>query len=78
VNGSVYFDVEKYNEKYQYGVLSGRILDELIAGLRELEGQDEKKNKADFALWKKAGPAHIMRWSSPWSEGFPDGTSNAR
>lgn len=71
VNGSVYFDVEKYNEKYQYGVLSGRILDELIAGLRELEGQDEKKNKADFALWKKAGPAHIMRWSSPWSEGFP-------
>lgn len=71
VNGSVYFDVEKYNEKYQYGKLSGRVLEELMANTRELEGQQEKKNPFDFALWKKANPTHIMRWPSKWSEGFP-------
>jgi cysteinyl-tRNA synthetase len=73
--GSVYFDVLKYNASNHYGKLSGRVLDELIAGAgaerRELEGQDEKKNPVDFALWKKASPEHIMRWPSPWSEGFP-------
>ena len=71
VNGSVYFDIKKYNEKYQYGKLSGRVLDDMMSNTRELEGQDEKKNSADFALWKKAQPEHIMRWPSPWSEGFP-------
>ena len=71
VNGSVYFDVEKYDRKYGYGVLSGRVLEELVAGLRDLEGQEEKKYKADFALWKKAGATHIMRWNSPWGQGFP-------
>jgi cysteinyl-tRNA synthetase len=75
VNGSVYFDVLKYNAKNNYGKLSGRVLDELIAGAgnerRELEGQGEKKNPVDFALWKKASPEHIMHWPSPWSEGFP-------
>ncbi|MBO7523848.1 MAG: cysteine--tRNA ligase, partial [Bacteroidales bacterium] len=71
VNGSVYFDVEKYNQKYQYGKLSGRVLDELKANTRELEGQDEKKNPFDFALWKKAAPEHLMHWPSPWGEGFP-------
>jgi cysteinyl-tRNA synthetase len=71
VNGSVYFDVLKYNEKYNYGKLSGRILEDLISNTRKLEGQDEKRNAFDFALWKKAQPEHIMRWSSPWSEGFP-------
>ena len=71
VNGSVYFDVEKYNKSYNYGKLSGRKLDDLIAYTRELEGQAEKRNPVDFALWKKAQPDHIMRWSSPWSEGFP-------
>jgi len=71
VNGSVYFDVLKYNEKYNYGKLSGRILEDLISNTRKLEGQDEKRNVFDFALWKKAQPEHIMRWSSPWSEGFP-------
>jgi cysteinyl-tRNA synthetase len=74
-NGSVYFDVLKYNEKNNYGKLSGRILDELIAGAgnerRELEGQEEKRNSVDFALWKKASPEHIMHWPSQWSEGFP-------
>ena len=70
-NGSVYFDVLKYNEKYRYGELSGRVLDELLSNTRELEGQDEKRNPFDFALWKKASPEHIMRWNSPWSEGFP-------
>lgn len=74
-NGSVYFDVLKYNEKEPYGELSGRILEDLIAhageGRRTLEGKEEKKNSFDFALWKKASPEHIMRWSSPWSEGFP-------
>ena len=71
VNGSVYFDVEKYNRKYNYGKLSGRILDELMVKTRVLEGQDEKRNPYDFALWKKASPEHLMRWKSPWSEGFP-------
>jgi len=71
VNGSVYFDVLKYNEKYSYGKLSGRILEDLLSNTRKLEGQEEKRNAVDFALWKKAQPEHIMRWSSPWSEGFP-------
>jgi len=70
-NGSVYFDVEKYNKTYHYGKLSGRVLEDLMANTRELEGQDEKRNSFDFALWKKAQPEHIMRWHSPWSEGFP-------
>ncbi len=71
VNGSVYFDVKKYAEKYPYGKLSGRVIDELLETTRELDGQDEKRNKTDFALWKKAPPEHIMRWVSPWGEGFP-------
>ena len=71
VNGSVYFDVLKYNEKYKYGKLSGRILEDLLSNTRALEGQEEKRNPVDFALWKKAQPEHIMRWSSPWSDGFP-------
>ena len=70
-NGSVYFDVEKYNQFHQYGKLSGRKLEDLIANTRQLEGQVEKRNPADFALWKKAQPEHIMRWPSPWSDGFP-------
>ena len=71
MNGSVYFDVKKYAEKYEYGKLSGRIIDDLLETTRDLEGQDEKKNKTDFALWKAAPPEHIMRWKSPWGEGFP-------
>ena len=71
VNGSVYFDVEKYNTKHHYGILSGRVLEDLMTATRELEGQEEKQNPADFALWKKAQPEHIMRWPSPWSDGFP-------
>ena len=71
VNGSVYFDVEKYNQKYNYGKLSGRNLDDIKTNTRQLEGQDEKKNSYDFALWKKAAPEHIMRWPSEWGEGFP-------
>src|SRR3954471_17879734 len=71
VNGSVYFDVVKYAEKYPYGKLSGRIMDDLLETTRELDGQEEKRNKVDFALWKKAPPEHIMRWNSPWGEGFP-------
>ncbi len=71
VNGSVYFDVEKYNEKYNYGKLSGRNLDDIKTNTRQLEGQDEKRNSFDFALWKKATPEHIMRWPSKWSDGFP-------
>lgn len=70
-NGSIYFDIVKYNEKYKYGKLSGRVLDDLLATTRALDGQDEKHNAADFALWKKASPEHIMRWNSPWSIGFP-------
>jgi len=73
VNGSVYFDVEKYSEHHHYGILSGRVLEDLQAGAgsRTLEGQDEKRNRADFALWKNASPEHIMRWPSPWGDGFP-------
>jgi cysteinyl-tRNA synthetase len=71
INGSVYFDVLKYNEKYNYGKLSGRILEELQSNTRALDGQDEKRNSFDFALWKKASSEHIMKWSSPWSTGFP-------
>ncbi len=70
-NGSVYFDVRKYNNNHKYGKLSGRVLEELLANTRELEGQEEKQNTYDFALWKKASPEHIMRWNSPWSTGFP-------
>lgn len=70
-NGSVYFDVEKYNKSHKYGKLSGRILDDLYSNTRTLDGQSEKKNSFDFALWKKASPEHIMRWLSPWSDGFP-------
>ncbi len=75
-NGSVYFDVEKYHADYSkkglpYGMLSGRNLDEMLETTRELENQDEKRNKADFALWKNAAPEHIMRWQSPWGVGFP-------
>lgn len=70
-NGSVYFDVKKYAEAYPYGKLSGRKIDELLETTRDLDGQDEKRNKVDFALWKKAPPQHIMRWASPWGEGFP-------
>ncbi len=71
VNGSVYFDVEKYNQKHNYGKLSGRNLDDIKTNTRQLEGQSEKKNSFDFALWKKATPEHIMRWPSKWSNGFP-------
>ena len=71
VNGSVYFDILKYNEKYKYGKLSGRVLEELQTNTRLLDGQDEKRNPFDFALWKKATPGHIMKWPSPWSVGFP-------
>ena len=71
VNGSVYFDVKKYAEKFPYGKLSGRKLDELLETTRDLENQEEKRNRQDFALWKSAPPDHIQRWSSPWGEGFP-------
>ncbi len=76
VNGSVYFDVEKYNIDYSkkgspYGILSGRVLEDMLETTRELDNQEEKRNKADFALWKNAPPEHIMRWKSPWGEGFP-------
>ena len=70
-NGSVYFDVEKYNRKYSYGRLSGRNLDDILTNTRELDGQGDKRHSCDFALWKKASPEHIMRWPSPWSDGFP-------
>ena len=74
-NGSVYFDIEAYNKKYDYGVLSGRKLEDMIAGAgeerRTLERQDEKKNSFDFALWKKADKSHIMQWPCPWGNGFP-------
>ena len=70
-NGSVYFDVEKYNNSHNYGILSRRDIDELLETTRQLDGQDEKRRGIDFALWKKAAPEHIMRWKSPWSIGFP-------
>lgn len=69
--GSVYFDVPRYNRDFRYGKLSGRNVDELLSATRELDGQQEKRHPADFALWKKAAPEHIMHWPSPWSEGFP-------
>jgi len=71
VNGSVYFDVLKFNEAYTYGLLSKRKIEDLIHNTRALEGQSDKKNPQDFALWKKAEPEHIMRWPSPWGDGFP-------
>ena len=70
-NGSVYFDVQKYDKNYHYGILSGRKLEDMLSTTRDLDGQEEKRNSADFALWKKAAPEHIMRWESPWSDGFP-------
>lgn len=71
-DGSIYFDIKKYSENHNYGELSGRVIDDLLANSREnLEGQNEKKNQMDFALWKKASPEHLMRWNSPWGEGFP-------
>lgn len=69
--GSVYFDVEKYNKSFRYGILSGRNVEEMLETTRELDGQSEKRRSVDFALWKKASPEHIMRWKAPWSEGFP-------
>ncbi len=71
VNGSVYFDVVKYNEQHAYGKLSGRKIEDLLSETRTLDGSSDKKNATDFALWKKAAPEHIMRWPSPWSDGFP-------
>jgi cysteinyl-tRNA synthetase len=71
VNGSVYFDVKKYAASHDYGKLSGRVMDDLLETTRELEGQEEKRDRADFALWKNAAPEHIMRWKSPWGVGFP-------
>ncbi|PCE64394.1 cysteine--tRNA ligase [Sediminicola luteus] len=71
VNGSVYFDVNAFNESYEYGKLSGRKLEDMIANTRSLQGQDEKRSPQDFALWKKAETQHIMRWPSPWGDGFP-------
>ncbi|RTY92332.1 cysteine--tRNA ligase [Flavobacterium sp. GT3R68] len=70
-NGSVYFDVVKFNETNHYGKLSGRNIEDMLANTRDLDGQSDKRNSQDFALWKKAEPQHIMRWPSPWSEGFP-------
>jgi cysteinyl-tRNA synthetase len=70
-NGSIYFDVSKYNEAHEYGKLSGRKIEDLQSNTRTLDGQDDKKNPLDFALWKKASEEHIMRWPSPWSDGFP-------
>ena len=71
INGSVYFDVKKYNNSHHYGILSGRNIEDLMESGRELDSQDEKREKIDFALWKKASPLHIMRWPSPWGDGFP-------
>ncbi len=70
-NGSIYFDVAKYDEKHPYGILSGRNLEDTREGTRNLDGQDDKHSPLDFALWKKASPEHIMHWPAPWSEGFP-------
>ena len=70
-NGSIYFDVQKYNQDHHYGVLSGRNLDDTLEGTRSLDGQGDKRAPYDFALWKKAEPEHIMRWPSPWGDGFP-------
>lgn len=70
-NGSVYFDVNKYDQVYKYGALSGRVLEEMISNTRDLDGQSDKRSPLDFALWKKASLEHIMKWNSPWSKGFP-------
>ena len=70
-NGSIYFDIAKYNETHRYGILSGRNLEDVLDASRQLDGVGEKRNQADFALWKRAQPEHIMRWPSPWSDGFP-------
>ena len=70
-NGSVYFDIAKFNEKYQYGILSGRNVEDMLSNTRDTDGQSDKRSPQDFALWKKAEPEHIMRWPSPWSDGFP-------
>ena len=69
--GSVYFDVERYNKDHRYGILSGRNIEDIIENTRELDGQSDKRRSVDFALWKKASPEHIMRWHSKWSDGFP-------
>ncbi|MDR0228340.1 MAG: cysteine--tRNA ligase [Flavobacteriaceae bacterium] len=71
INGSVYFDVEKYNKERNYGILSGRKIEDMLSNTRELDGQSDKRNPLDFALWKNAEPQHIMRWPSPWGDGFP-------
>jgi cysteinyl-tRNA synthetase len=71
INGSVYFDVKKYAASHDYGKLSGKIIEDLLETTRSLDGQEEKRDKADFALWKAAPPQHLMRWKSPWGEGFP-------
>jgi cysteinyl-tRNA synthetase len=71
INGSVYFDVKKYAANHDYGKLSGRVIEDLLETTRELDGQEEKRDRADFALWKNAAPEHIMRWQSPWGVGFP-------
>lgn len=71
INGSVYFDVKKYAASHDYGKLSGRVIEDLLETTRELDGQEEKRDRADFALWKNAAPEHIMRWKSPWGDGFP-------
>jgi cysteinyl-tRNA synthetase len=78
VNGSVYFDVNKYASSHDYGKLSGRVIDDLLETTRELEGQAEKRDTADFALWKNAAPEHIMRWQSPWEWDIPVGILSAR
>ena len=70
-NGSIYFDIAKYNQTHRYGILSGRNLEDVLDASRQLDGVGEKRNQADFALWKRAQPEHIMRWPSPWSDGFP-------
>lgn len=70
-NGSIYFDVVKFNEDHHYGILSGRNIEDMLSNTRDLDGQSDKRNPQDFALWKKAEPQHIMRWPSPWSDGFP-------
>lgn len=71
VKGSVYFDVRKYMEKFPYGELSGKVVDDLLQNTRELDGQDEKRNPSDFAIWKSVSPIHLQRWNSPWGEGIP-------
>ena len=70
-NGSVYFDLDKYNQEYKYGELSGRIMDDMLNNTRQLDGQSDKKNPLDFALWKFAEPQHLMKWDSPWGVGYP-------